>query len=137
MELRLNANAVITNKEGKFLFIKLKGGPFAHGVSIPGGGINPGEFSGEAVKREILEETGIKIKENITPFGFCELINKPIKQHRVVLLLHAVADGEPKETEEGTSRWLTYEEAENELLPFTKEAIRIWKNKELHFTLVE
>jgi len=137
MNLRLNANAVVTNKDGKFLLIELKGGPYAGGLCIPGGGINEGEFSYDAIKREIAEETGIEVQNKISPFGFCELINKKNNSHRVVLLLHALAEGEPKETEEGTAQWLGYDEAEPRLISFAREAIQIWKNKRMHFTLIE
>lgn len=136
MDLRLNANVLVINPEGKFLFVKLKKGPFAGTLCIPGGGIHPGEFSQEAAKREILEETGIEI-ENIIPFGFGEMIKKEISKHRVFLLLYATGSGVLKESEEAVPSWLTYEEAEKELIPFAKESFRIWKEKKTHFTILE
>jgi len=136
MKIRVNANTVVTNKEGKFLLVKLKGGPFAGRLCIPGGGIDPGELSHDAARREVEEETGIKINEEIIPFGFCEMMHHGIDRHRIVLLLHTFTEGKPKETDEGFAEWLTYEEAEKDLIPFAKEAIKIWKNKGLHFTLI-
>jgi ADP-ribose pyrophosphatase YjhB (NUDIX family) len=135
MEIRVNANAIITNRKGEFLFIKLKKGPFSGKLCIPGGGINPGEMSEDTIKREIEEETGIVLKNKIEPFGFCELLSGEINQHRIVLLLHSMSDDMPKESEEGVSRWMTYEEAESELIPFAKEAMRIWNEKKPHFKL--
>ena len=107
MQIKLNANAIVTNKEGKFLLIKLKGGNFAGALCIPGGGVHPGELSHEAARREVLEETGIDIENKFNPFGFCELRSDLIQQHKIVMLLHTEAEGEPKETEEGIANWLT------------------------------
>src|SRR3990167_8999983 len=113
MELRLNANAIITNSEGEILLIKQKKGDFAGGLNIPGGGINPGEMGFDAIKREILEETGIKSLNNIKPIGFCELTKKDIKKHRVVLLFHGNGKGNPRETEEGYCSWEKYDSVKN------------------------
>ena len=137
MNIKLNSNAIVTNKEGKFLLIKLKKGNFKGGLCIPGGGVEPGELSHEAARREVMEETGIDVKNDFVPFGFCEMKHSGIGQHKVVMLLHSTAEGEPQETEEGIAEWMTYEEAEANLLEFAKEAIRIWKQKEIHFKLTE
>lgn len=136
MKLRINANAIIINKEGKILLIKLKKGPYAGGLCIPGGGIEPGELSKDTIRREILEETGITIGEG-THFGFCELMQRSSENHRVVLLLKAEGEGRPLETEEGISCWSDIEDAEKNGIPFTKEAIKIWKSKEFYFRLLE
>lgn len=133
--IKLNANAIVTNKEGKFLLVKLKTGNFAGALCIPGGGVLQGELSHEAARREVREETGIDVANTFVPFGFCELMSEAIQQHKIVMLLHAVAEGVPQETEEGVASWMTYEEAEPNLLAFAKEAIRIWQNKKPYFSL--
>jgi len=137
MKLRLNANAIITNKEGNVLIIKLKTGPFAGGLCIPGGGIHPGELSRDTIKREIMEETGIRVIGNITPFGFCEMVNKTVDRHRVVLLLYAKGEGELCETDEGIPQWCNPEDISDQCIPFTREALRIWKEEKIHFHLFE
>ncbi|PIN90809.1 hypothetical protein COU60_00505 [Candidatus Pacearchaeota archaeon CG10_big_fil_rev_8_21_14_0_10_34_76] len=134
-KIKVNSNAVITNSEGKFLLIKLKVGHFKGGLCIPGGGVIPGELSHEAAAREVLEETGIKVESTFIPFGFCELMNDQINQHKIVMLLHANAEGIPQETEEGEAGWYSYEEAEGNMLAFAKEAIRIWRKNQVHFKL--
>ncbi len=134
--IKLNSNAVVINSEGKILLVRLKKGNFAGALCIPGGGVQPGELSHEAARREVLEETGIDVKNKFVPFGFCELMSDKINQHKIVMLLHTQAEGVPKETDEGSAGWYDYEEAEPDLLAFAKEAIRIWKNKEVHFKLV-
>lgn len=137
MNLRLNANAIVTNEEGKILINKLRSGPYAGCFCIPGGGINPGELSFDTIKREIKEETGVEIADDIRAFGFCELIRSLGGSHRVVLLFHAKGKGNSKETEEAEAQWMEIEEAEKNSIPFTKEAIRIWKENKTHFTIIE
>lgn len=137
MNIKLNANAIITNKEGKFLLVKLKGGNFAGGLCIPGGGVNWGELSHVAARREVLEETGIEVNNPFVPYGFCELRSDAINQHKIVMLLHSTGEGIPKETEEGIAGWYTYEEAETDMLAFSKEAIRIWRENKVHFKLTD
>ena len=53
------------------------------------------------------------------------------------MLLHSQAEGIPQDTEEGSAAWYTYEEAEAELLVFAREALRIWKEKEVYFKLTD
>jgi len=139
MNLRLNANAVISNEQGKVLVLELKKGPFKGGLSIPGGGINPGELSSQAIRREILEETRIDVSGPIKPFGFCELVHKGFNSHRVVLLLEGKGTGVPFETEEGIPQWADVfsPEISGRLISFAKESIRIWKEGKSHFILVE
>ena len=136
MNLRLNANAIVTNSKDEILLVRLKKGPFAGGLCIPGGGVDPGELCEDAVKREVLEETGIKLENPVTPIGFCELLHEGVKDHRVVLLMHSVSDAHPEETEEGSAMWLDPVKAEKNSIPFTREAIRMWKSKSNYFRLI-
>lgn len=48
--------------ENKVLLVKLTYGPAKGKWLIPGGMVDPGETLGEAVKREIKEETGVQVK---------------------------------------------------------------------------
>lgn len=136
MNLRLNANAVVTNEEGKILLVELKGGPYKGGLSIPGGGIEPGEMSFNAAKREVMEETGVSI-EKFEPFGFCELVRTDIGKHRVVILLEGKGEGEPKETEEAMANWFDLNEVNGKLIPFAEKAIKIWQEGKRYFCLVD
>jgi mutator protein MutT len=135
MNLRLNANAIVTNNNGEILLIELKKGPYAGGICIPGGGIEPGEKAINAVKREIKEETGIEINK-IKPLGFCELIHEGKEVHRLVILLHALAEGTPLETEEGRAFWARYEDVGEKLIPFAKESIKMWEEGRNYFALI-
>lgn len=52
------------------------------------------------------------------------------------MLLHAKGEGEPKDTEEGEARWMTYEEARPELIIFADEAIKMWRDGRTHFRII-
>ncbi len=52
---RLTARAVLINHEGQFAAIYSER---FHLFSLPGGGIEPGETAAQALRRELLEETG-------------------------------------------------------------------------------
>lgn len=61
------AKALIINKNGEVLILTIgeyKSKPEnSHKPDLPGGLVDPGEYEREAVVREILEETGIKVEE--------------------------------------------------------------------------
>ncbi len=50
-------------KEGKILLIKKKGGPYDGKLDLPGGTIEFCERPVETLKRELIEEVGIEVKE--------------------------------------------------------------------------
>lgn len=49
-------------EDGKLLVINKSGGPYINRFDLPGGSLEDGETLSEAMKREFLEETGIKIE---------------------------------------------------------------------------
>ncbi|PFK29543.1 NUDIX hydrolase [Bacillus cereus] len=55
----LAVSGLVTTKDGRWLFVKKKYGGLKGKWSLPAGFVNEGETIDEAVKREILEETGI------------------------------------------------------------------------------
>jgi 8-oxo-dGTP diphosphatase len=60
-KISLAVDAII-EKNGEVLFIRRKKGSFEESLSFPGGKVDAGEKVEDAVKREILEETNLKIK---------------------------------------------------------------------------
>jgi len=70
MNQRVIVSALV-RKGDAFLFLRqLKpGGAYPDTLHIPGGGIEPGEDPLTAVKREVLEEASIMIK-NVEPYDF-------------------------------------------------------------------
>jgi ADP-ribose pyrophosphatase YjhB (NUDIX family) len=54
--------AVVTDGQGRLLMIQRGHDPEAGLWSIPGGRIEPGETDGQALVREMLEETNLQVK---------------------------------------------------------------------------
>ena len=54
--------AVIKDRDGRLLLIKRGHEPGAGLWSLPGGRIEPGETHQQAVAREVLEETGLRVE---------------------------------------------------------------------------
>ncbi|PKN10621.1 MAG: NUDIX hydrolase [Deltaproteobacteria bacterium HGW-Deltaproteobacteria-7] len=102
----------ITVKEGKILLVKRGIEPSKGLWAIPGGTLKLGETLQECAAREILEETGIKIKvgECIYVFDFIELDKKKkIKFHFVIADFAAdYISGEPQGADDALeARWLS------------------------------
>ncbi len=92
METRVIVSAVV-KKGDEYLFGKKPKdvGPYPNTWHLLGGGVNQGESIAEAVKREILEEAGIKIW-NAEPLSFDEDYepNKHgVKTHYIFLVFKA------------------------------------------------
>ena len=54
--------ALVTNDEGKLMLVRRGIEPDYGKLDLPGGFVDPGETAENAVKRELLEELGIKVK---------------------------------------------------------------------------
>ncbi|SHF87711.1 mutator mutT protein [Mariniphaga anaerophila] len=54
--------ALVVNDEGKLLLTKRGVEPDYGKLDLPGGFVDPGETAEEAVKRELMEELGMKVK---------------------------------------------------------------------------
>jgi 8-oxo-dGTP diphosphatase len=108
---RVGVGAIIV-KEGKVLLVKRGIEPSKGLWAIPGGTLKLGETLQECATREILEETGIKIKvgECIYVFDFIERDNKKkIKFHFVIVDFAAdYVSGEPRGADDALeARWLS------------------------------
>ena len=53
--------AVVYDDEGRLLVVRRRNAPGAGQWSVPGGRVEPGEDDGAAVRREVLEETGLDV----------------------------------------------------------------------------
>jgi len=70
---RDSAKAIIIDEEGKVLIVRINEEMGGAGMwDIPGGGIEKGETAEQALKREVFEETGLKIK-NIKSYKTIQL----------------------------------------------------------------
>lgn len=92
----LAANALV-ERDGKYLMIE-EGKDYVEGTwNIPGGGVEPDEDPVQAVKRELKEETGLKIKENNGLIGvFSSRSSKDGHPVKVFVFDCEVGDGEPE-----------------------------------------
>ena len=83
-------------RDGRILMVRERGtGPTGRhdGTeywTLPGGGIEPGETADQAVRREVIEETGL------TPLTVRFLLNVPFPSGPTACFAVEVADGEPR-----------------------------------------
>jgi ADP-ribose pyrophosphatase YjhB (NUDIX family) len=59
----VRAIIVASDERGRVLLVRQTGGPFAGAWLCPGGGLEPHETPDVAVRRELLEETGLTVDE--------------------------------------------------------------------------
>lgn len=71
--------AVVVDGRGRFLLVRRGREPGRGLWSIPGGKVEPGESDPEAVAREVLEETGLRIDVG----GFVGSVQRPAPGGRV------------------------------------------------------
>jgi 8-oxo-dGTP diphosphatase len=108
--VRVGSAALIENSEGKFLIGKRN--IFPKGMWVfPGGGVNYGETSEQAVIREIKEETGLDIKP-LELIKVEEMIVPENEVHRIIFFYKAKVIGgkEKPSTDIEELKWLTPEE---------------------------
>ena len=54
--------AIVRDEGGRLLMVRRGHEPAAGTWSIPGGRVEPGESDADAVRREVLEETGLRVR---------------------------------------------------------------------------
>lgn len=59
----IGAVAIVSDDDGRVIFIRQPRGPFAGSWLLPGGGLELGEDALDAARRETLEETGVAVRE--------------------------------------------------------------------------
>ena len=80
----------IAQHAGRILLAKRSRGPFAGCWSLPGGKVNPMERHRDALAREFLEETGLRIRVE-RGAGIAEAIDPQGSWHYVILCYHVTA----------------------------------------------
>jgi 8-oxo-dGTP diphosphatase len=113
MKLQVGVKALIKNKQNQYLFLlrtKLMGTESEARWDIPGGRIETDESLLDALKREILEETGMQITNSPVLMGAQDIFTSD-ELHVVRLTYTLDADGDVSISDEHQdARWLTLEE---------------------------
>ncbi|MCB1475909.1 MAG: NUDIX hydrolase [Rhodobiaceae bacterium] len=89
----------------RVLLLRREGAPYAGCWSLPGGKVEPGERLAEAVRREVLEETGI----SIDVAGIADIIeviddSDGTSDHFVIMVFAAEPDSSAR-TDDALLRW--------------------------------
>jgi 8-oxo-dGTP diphosphatase len=106
----LAVSAVIV-RDGEFLAVRRARPPMQGLFTLPGGGVETGESLLDAVRREVLEETGLTI-EPLALAGYRDVITRDdtgrVQRHFVILAFAARwLAGEPRLNEElSEARWM-------------------------------
>ncbi len=112
-------------KNEKILFIRRKNEPFKGKLALPGGFVESNETTDGAAKRELEEETGVKVKT----LQFIGVSSEPDRdpRGRVTSLAYYAAVPERTKATAGDDAedavWLSCEEAVKEGLAFDHEQI--------------
>jgi 8-oxo-dGTP pyrophosphatase MutT (NUDIX family) len=89
------------------------------GLSFPGGLAMPWETSEEAMKREVSEETGLAVKHSAQLFEYRSSADVPV----ILAVFTVEAEGELKDSWEGSPIWLPFADIRPRLLPSQKEIV--------------
>jgi 8-oxo-dGTP pyrophosphatase MutT (NUDIX family) len=113
---RLRCSVGVIRKGDLVLVIDRSDG---RGLSFPGGLAVPWETAEQAMKREVLEETGLRIKHYTQLFEYRNSADVP-----VLLAVFAVeAEGELKDSWEGSPLWLPFADIRSRLLASQREIV--------------
>ena len=131
----------IIKQNGRLLLIKKARGPYIGMLDLPGGSIEHGETPEETVKREVLEETGLTVKNiniafahsvqfthNVTDDG-----SKQDFHHIGIIYEMEIKSGKLKIDSDGLDSngalWFNYLDGINNLTPFAKKVVDYINNK--------
>jgi 8-oxo-dGTP pyrophosphatase MutT (NUDIX family) len=109
--------AVAILKQGElYLLIERNDG---RGYSFPGGLSMPWETADQAMRREVLEETGLEIGKSRLLFEYRASHEVPC----ILSVFEAEASGKLADSWEGSPRWLSLNDVKDRMLPSQREII--------------
>lgn len=108
----LTVDAIVQNREGKFLLIRRKNPPFQGQWALPGGFVDVGETVEAACARELKEETGLDGKVERLVGIYSDPKRDPRSHTVSIIFVCTAADEHVHGGDDGLeARWLTIEEA--------------------------
>ena len=116
----LRASIAIIYRDGKFLVIRRNDG---RGVSLPGGIASRGESEDATVRREVLEETGMRVTSAEPLTRYFSDADVPCN----ISVYRAQASGEIRNSWEGSPRWLTLEEVALRIVESQRPVVRLMR----------
>ena len=122
----VGCNVILTDFQGDLLLLKHSYGP--QDWLLPGGGVDRGEDTADAARREVKEELGLELKK-LTPIGLIEghISGSPHTTH----LFAAVVDKQPRpdNREVTEARFFPTHSLPQPLGDSTQRALSLWKEK--------
>ena len=128
---RVGVGAIVI-KDDAVLLVKRGISPAKGMWAIPGGNLKVGETLQEAVEREIMEETGVRVNAKLPPhftFKFIERDEESkIRFHYIIVdLLADYVDGEPHGADDAVdARWVKVTDLDD--LPVSQNTLNVLKS---------
>lgn len=114
----LQAAMAILRKDATYLVIERNDG---RGLSFPGGLLLPWERAEQAVVREVLEETGLRISKSAVRFRYYSSADIPVD----VTVFDVEAEGQLRGSWEGEPCWLPLSELSKRVIPGQRRIVEM------------
>jgi ADP-ribose pyrophosphatase YjhB (NUDIX family) len=114
----LRASLAIIHRNGQFLIIQRNDG---RGVSLPGGIARRKEAEKETLRREVLEETGLRIIGQELRLRFHSTADVPCD----VAVFETQVEGDLKNSWEGSPKWMTAAEIRPRILESQRPVLEL------------
>lgn len=101
---RQTAIVACVDASGRVLLVRQIAGPYAGAWLLPGGGVDEGETTEDALRREMREETGCEI-DAVEHIASYEVDERTQDFRATVHLFRATAIGEPRPEPGSAVRW--------------------------------